>query len=129
MADKQKAAQLIIEHLRELGPAAKALVIGPDMDYVRNVMFDGASGLRTLYGGEFSATRPDYQMTHRGGGLLYVHTADRPATRLNGRLFSLVVSEVLWRPETKLMLETARLNLRIGSEPRWVTSQGMEYEG
>lgn len=131
MANK-KVAPEIIEHLRSFGPNARVLLIGADAEQVQEVMLDGPSGLRTLYGAEFTATRPKYQLTHRGGGLVYVHTADRGPEGLSGRLYSMVVSEVLWKQgggETNNVVNAARLQLRIGPEPRWVSTQGMEYPG
>lgn len=139
MAEKQKAAQLIVEHLRSFGPNARVLIAGPTRKHVLEVMVDGPLGLRTLYGAEFTTTSADVQLTHKGGGVVSVTTLDtvrrKPGPTTQGRIFSLAYFDGLWQtPE--LLNETARefrqdvrLALRIGPDPRLIDGAEMEVEG
>lgn len=137
MPEKKKAAQLIVEHLRLFGPNARVLIVGPTRKHVSGVMVDGPAGLRTLYGAELTTTLPDVQLTHKGGGVVFVTNLDtvrrKPGAATQGRILSLAYLDgcgpELTDRHVREFRQDVRLALRIGSDPRLMDGADMEYEG
>lgn len=129
MSEKKITAQRVVEHMRELGPEARVLLLAGTIT-IADFATRGPNGILTLYGDEFTTSQPRIQLTHKAGGTVKVTTLPIVAHRgvLDGLRFSLVVFETL--PTNGLTQDTceyARQMLTI--QPReWVKSTDGTYE-
>lgn len=110
-------ARWTITHLREMKEDAWCGVVSPTRDDVKQVCFEGESGLYTLYKDEFkSYNRSDLTLVHKRGGKVRGIGGEKP-DRLRGPQFSR-----LWIDEFVVIeedtIDNALLALRLGDDPR-----------
>lgn len=110
-------ARWTITHLREMKEDAWCGVVSPTRDDVKQVCFEGESGLYTLYKDEFkSYNRSDLTLVHKRGGRVRGIGGEKP-DRLRGPQFSR-----LWIDEFVVIdedtIDNALFGLRLGDNPR-----------
>lgn len=121
-AGKTRAGAQWIDRLVQSGTAGRIALIGPTFHDVREVLIEGASGLRAL-----GAARPIYEPSRKrllwlNGAQAYAFSAEDPES-LRGPQFDAAWCDELcyWaRPDD--VLETLRYGLRIGQRPRMVVT-------
>jgi phage terminase large subunit-like protein len=121
-AGKTRAGAEWLAARAEASPGVFALV-GPTQHDVREVMIDGASGLRNLPG----RARPWYERSRRrliwpNGSVAYAFSAEEPE-RLRGPQFEAAWADefCIW-PRPSETLAILRMGLRLGSAPQLVVT-------
>jgi phage terminase large subunit-like protein len=121
-AGKTRAGAEWLAARAEAAPGVFALV-GPTQHDVREVMVDGASGLRNLPGCE----RPWYERSRRrllwpNGSVAYAFSAEEPE-RLRGPQFEAAWADefCIW-PKPAETLAILRMGLRLGARPQLVVT-------
>lgn len=121
-AGKTRAgAEYVLAHLRELGPQAWVGIGGPTIGAVREVCFEGPSGLIACGQGEFSLyNRSLLEARHNKGGYVKGYGSEEP-DRWNGPQWTLLWADelALWKEES---WHQARFGVRLGERPHIVAT-------
>lgn len=109
-----------MHHMASSRPGVRIALVGPTLHDVREVMVEGPSGIKAMAGGR---DRPRWEAGRRrvvwpGGGEAYAFSAEDPDS-LRGPQFHQAWADEFcaWR-KAETVLETLRLGLRLGDDPR-----------